>query len=153
MKPALRNGLLAAGGLGVLAVFLFGSREIAERQRVFDQINALREELYESRRTAESCQRTLAAREGAFRRLDRNVDSLRREVRAFEDLDERGVPQERYEEYLEVFDGYNESVGTWEAAAEALRAVEDECRSAIERHNQLRDSLERRLATEGIEEG
>ena len=153
MSGPRRAALLAAGGLGIVAVFFFGGREIAERQRTFDEILGIRERLYEARREAQSCQRTVAARARAFRRLDRAVDSLRDEVRAFEALDERGVPEPRYQEYLEAFDGYNDSVEAWEAQADALREAEDACRVSIERHNALRDSLQRRLDEEGITDG
>lgn len=150
MSRPLRVGLLAVGGAAILVVFFFGAREIAERRRTFDEITGLRERLYEARREAESCQRTVAARERAFRRLDAAVDSLRDEVRAFEALDERGVPEREYEAYLETFDGYNDSVDVWEAQAESLRAAEEACRDVIETHNALGDSLRARLAEEGI---
>lgn len=152
MSRPTRIGLFGAVAVAVVAVLYFGGKEITERQRTFDEITALRGRLYEARRASVTCGRELDAREQAFRRLDAAVDSLRDQVRAFESLDERGVPKPEYEAYIETFDGYNDSVEAWEARAESLRTAEEACRDVIEAHNALRDSLERRLAEEGIEE-
>jgi hypothetical protein len=81
------------------------------------------------------------------------IDSLRDEVRDFEALDERGVPEERYDEYLERFEAYNDSVISWEARAETLRANEAACRELVEAHNALSDSLRRRMEARGSSGG
>jgi chromosome segregation ATPase len=150
MRSRRHTALLSLAGIAVVAALVLSSREITSRRRTFDQINTLRERLYEARRRAESCQRSLGAQERAFRRLDETVDSLRAAVSAFEALDERGVPEARYQEYLETFDSYNDSVSAWEAQAEALRAAEEACRTSVAAHNALRDSLQTRLEAAGI---
>lgn len=150
MKPRLRHALATLGALVVVAGFVLSGREIVSRQRTFDEINGLRERLYDARSEAQACQRALAARQRDFRRLNETVDSLRTAVSGFEGLDDRGVPQEQYDAYLETFDHYNDSVDAWEGRADALQAAESACRAMVVRHNALRDSLERRLAEEGI---
>lgn len=150
MSPKLRTALLTVAVVAVAALFTVSVRSLLQRQRTRIEIEGLRARLFEARGDAQSCQRSLAARERAFRRLDADVDSLREAVRAFERMDARGVPEEQYEAYLEAFDGYNDSVGVWEAQAGALRAAEEACRGVVETHNALADSLRRRLEAEGI---
>lgn len=140
-------GLLAAVGLTFVWVAWSDARE---RQRTVEQVRSLQADVYAARTSADSCRNELAWAEGQFRRFDEHVDSLRTEVRAFEALDERGVPAERYEEYLELFDGYNDSVAAWERRADELRAAEEVCRALVEGHNTLSDSLRRRIEAEGL---
>jgi hypothetical protein len=69
------------------------------------------------------------------------VDSLRTAVRGFEDPARGGVPQSQYEEYMESFRAYNESVEIWGARADTLRAHDAACRALVDGHNLLTDSL------------
>ena len=78
-----------------------------------------------------------------FHEYDQEVDSLRGEVRELETLDRRGVPRERYDEYLETFERYNRSVPSWEARADSLRAHWAACRSLVQEHNLMTDSVQR----------
>ncbi|NIR37987.1 MAG: hypothetical protein GWO22_19000 [Actinobacteria bacterium] len=63
------------------------------------------------------------------------------------------VPSSRYEEYLGVFDEYNDSVEVWEGRERRLRSAEASCRATIERHNAISDTLRTVLAEAGIETG
>lgn len=141
----MRKLLLAGAGAVVLVVVVLGARALAEERRTIAEIQALRDGVYAARVSADSCRNELAYAETRFRRFDAVVDSLRQEVRGYEALDPRGVPEERYDEYMERFDGYNDSVAVWEARAEALRAADETCRSLVVRHNELADTLRGRL--------
>lgn len=94
----------------------------------------------------DACRNELAYQEMLFRRFDAVVDSLESDVRSYES--DGGVPQARYDEYLERFEGYNDSVAAWEGRAEELRGTEQRCRDLVLDHNALADSLRRRLAQE-----
>jgi len=133
-------------------VAVLGVRAYQEERRLLEEITGLRDEVYRARVSADSCRNELAYEETLFRRFDEVVDSLRGEVRSYEALDERGVPEERYDEYLEQFEGYNDSVEEWERRAEGLRSTEQTCRALVTDHNALADSLRGRL-TELVPEG
>jgi DNA mismatch repair ATPase MutS len=139
--------------LGVLGLGAFGISRLVERRATVREIRALRDGIYESRIAADSCRFSLAVEEGRLQRFSDLVDTLHAEVRDFEALDPRGVPEERYDAYLERFHAYNDSVAEWEARAERLRAHESECHAIIEVHNALSDSLRRRVAEELPERG
>jgi hypothetical protein len=143
-----RKPLAALGILVLAAVVVVGAVNLLDHRRTVKEIRALRDHVYRARVSADSCRNELAYQERTFRRFDVVVDSLRGEVRAFERLDERGVPEDRYDEYLERFDGYNDSVAAWRLKADSLRAAEATCRALIEGHNVLADSLRARLETE-----
>lgn len=140
----MKRSFLVVAVLALAAVVVAGAWNLVERRRVVREIRSLRDTLYAARLAADSCRWSLATQERRFRRFDAMVDSLREEVRDFEALDERGVPEERYEEYLGRFEAYNDSVLAWEARAETLRANEAACRELVEAHNTLSDSLRRR---------
>lgn len=143
----MNRKLLAALGVVILAgVVVVAARDLLERRRTVEEIRTLRDQVHAARVSADSCSNELAYQERLFRRFDVLVDSLRGNVRSFERLDARGVPEERYDEYLEQFEGYNDSVAAWRAKALDLRGTEAACRSFIERHNSLADSLRSRLA-------
>ena len=137
--------------LGSAATLVFGGRRILDQRRTSQEITRLRDELYPARVTAERCQRSIAAGEGALQAFDARLDSLRTEVESFEALDRRGVPIESYEEYLGRFDSYSDSVNVWEAQERQLRAADAACRGVIRQHNELSDSLQRVLEAAGIE--
>lgn len=133
--------IAAAGALLILVLALVGGRSFLERHGVASQLRRMREDLAGLRASAENCQVALSREEEAFQRVRAEVDSLRGEVRDYEALDDRGVPADRYDEYLEVFDRYNESVPVWQERADSLRAHSEACRGAARRHNALADSL------------
>lgn len=139
--PLPRAALLLAAAAVVLLALL-GGRRIVEHRGQVQELERLRSGLADLRADAEACQLAVRREEQSFARYRAEVDSLRREVREFEAMDERGVPAEAYEEYLEVFDDYNEAVPLWEERADTLRARELACRALVERHNALADSLQ-----------
>jgi hypothetical protein len=131
-------GLLA---LAVVASLAGSIWTLVDRNRTRQEIVDLRDRVARARISADSCTNTLAYDQMLFQRFDHVVDSLRGEVRALEELDPRGVPEERYDEYMERFQGYNDSVAAWERRADGLRASDAACRALIERHNGLSDSV------------
>lgn len=114
---------------------------ILERNRQIREMELLRQRLQQARFSVDSCRVALAQEEQEFRRFDARVDSLRTEMEGYEDPSLGGVPQAEYEEYLGVFDAYNEAIPVWEARADSLQAGEDVCRALVERHNALSDSI------------
>ena len=114
---------------------------ILERNRQIGEMELLRQRLQQARFSVDSCRVALAQKEQEFRRFDARVDSLRTEMEGYEDPSLGGVPQAEYEDYLEVFDAYNEAIPVWEARADSLQASEDVCRALVERHNALSDSI------------
>jgi len=146
----VKRAILILGALGVVVAVVLAARRIqAERERV-GQVRALQEQVYDARVTVDSCRNELAYQESLFRRFDTLVVQLRGEVDAYEALDERGVPEEEYDAYLEAFEGYNDSVDVWEARADSLRATQAVCRMLVEDHNALTDSFRARLESEGM---
>jgi len=142
---------LAAAAVGL--VFLLGSMRIVERQQMAGEINRLRDNLYRSRLASDRCRGSLQTSESSLRALGVTIDSLRNRVDSFEALGGGRVPAEIYDEYLGVFDGYNDSVGVWEGRERRLRSAEEACRTTIEEHNAVTDSLQSILAEAGIEAG
>lgn len=142
--------MIGAGIVAVVAFVLLGYA-FSERASEVEELRRFSEEVQEARVVADSCRRTLVQQESDFRRFDRFVDSLRSSVDAYEELDDRGVPRERYQEYLETFDGYNEAVARWDSVADSLRRSEASCRALIQSYNQLADSFRARLDSAGVE--
>lgn len=152
MRPVVRTGLASVAAVVVGLIFVLGVRRIVQRNRTADRINELREELYRSRVAADRCRSSLQTSEAALRGLGVTIDSLRVAVDDYETMEGR-VPADRYDEYLEVFDEYNDSVQVWEGRERRLRTAEASCRATIERHNEISDSLQTVLAEAGIETG
>lgn len=147
MKNAVLILLSAAGA----AIVVAGMLNIQDNMRTRREIEDLRSRIFLARLAADSCRGSLELAESRFRDFDSAVDTLRSQVRDMEALDPRGVPEERYDEYLQRFQAYNDSVGAWQARVEALQASEEACRTLVVRHNELSDSLRRRLVEEGTE--
>lgn len=131
--------LVSALALVVLAALATGP--VLERNRRAGEIRVLRIALDQARMSADSCKLTLGWEQEEFLRFDRTVDSLRREVAGLEDPDRGGVPEDVYGEYLEIFDHYNDSVEIWQSRADSLQASDARCRTLVEAHNALRDSI------------
>jgi hypothetical protein len=132
--------------LGLLALAVVGSLSasiwtLVDRSRTREEILNLRDRVARARISADSCTNVLAYDQMLFQRFDQVVDSLRGEVRVLEELDPRGIPEERYDEYMERFRGYNDSVAAWERRADRLRVSDAACRTLIETHNALSDSV------------
>ena len=132
-------------------VVVTGMLNIMDNMRTRREIEGLRGTIFTARLAADSCRGSLDLQEERFRSFGVRVDSLRAESRDFESLDPRGVPEERYAEYMERFNAYNDSVAAWDARVETLRANEEACRALVEEHNALSDSLRRRLVEEGTQ--
>jgi hypothetical protein len=128
---------------GIAAVFAWTT--FANQRRVVAEIEGLRARLFAARAAADSCRTALAVEQQDFLAFDAEVDSLRGEVRSYEDPDAGGVPQAQYDEYLERFEGYNDSVAAWQDRADQLRATEARCRELVDTHNAIGDSLRVRL--------
>lgn len=150
MSPLLRKVLPTLLSLSAAALLFLGIDRMLERKRVSEEITRIRGELFRARAAAERCQGSLANSEATLRRFDETIASMRARVDSFEALDVRGVPEEQYEDYLESFESYNDSVAAWEDRAQRLRTAEAACRSTIERHNALQDSLRSVLDEAGI---
>jgi len=140
--------ILVAIAVSVAAVE--GGFNLLARRRTVHELRALGDRVYAARVSADSCRNELAYADRVFQRYDTLVDSLRREVRGYEAMDSRGVPREKYDEYLTRFHAYNDSVTSWHRKADSLKARQALCRRMAEAHNLLVDSLRRRLAEEGI---
>jgi hypothetical protein len=149
----VRNVLLAILGLAVLGGLGYGVMNFVEYRRTVREVNDLRNRVYDARMAADSCRNVLDYREMLFHRFDTLVASLRDTVAIFEEMDERGVPEEEYDAYMRAFEGYNDSVAVWESRADSLKATEAICRSLVEKHNLLADSFRNRLMQEGVMEG
>jgi predicted nucleic acid-binding Zn-ribbon protein len=151
VSPVVRRVLLALAAIAAGSLVVTGAMRLVERQRTANEISRLRDDLYRARASSDRCRNALANSESALRQLSLTIDSLRSRVDSFEAIDGRGVPANRYDEYLELFDSYNDSVTVWEARERRLRESEASCRETIESHNALSDSLQRVLEEEGIE--
>jgi len=127
-----------------------GTRRVVESQRTTAQVNRMREDLYRARVASDRCRNSLVTSESALLTLTATLDSLRDRVDSLEALGNGQVPAVRYEEYLTVFDAYNDSVAAWETRSERLRTAEASCRSVIEGHNALSDSIQEVLRGAGI---
>ena len=154
MKTSTKIAIGIVLVLGSAAILFFGGRRIIDQRRTTQEIARLRDELYRARVTADRCQRSIAASEDALQAFDVRLDSLRTQVESLEALDRRDrrtVPVQRYDEYLERFESYNDSVTAWEAYERQLRAADASCRGVIHQHNEFSDSLQRVLEAAGIE--
>lgn len=118
------------------------------------QAEALRDGVREVRTALDSCLVERERLEQDFRRLEERAGALRSRIDELEELDPRGVPAERYDQYLESVDEYNETVPEWEGRADELQEMSDTCRALAERHNVRADSLRGFLVDAGLwEEG
>lgn len=137
--------------LSASVIVVVGGRRLVEEQRTTAEINRLREELYRARAASDRCRSSLVTSESSLLALTATIDSLRNRVDSFEALANGQVPANRYDEYLTIFDSYNDSVTAWETRSERLRTAEASCRSVIERHNSVSDSIQQLLRNAGIE--
>ena len=133
-----------------LAVLVVGIRRFVEQRRLNDEINRLRDDLYRARVSADRCRNSLAGSEAALQTLTTAIDSLRSRVDSFEALGGGNVPARVYDDYLGVFEAYNDSVASWEIRSERLLTAEESCRATIEEHNALSDSIQALLEEAGV---
>lgn len=140
MKGLLVPPLVVALGMALLLGGLWMARTFGD-PGPREALEALRDTLRVRRAQVDSCRMAVSREELEFQEYQRHVDSLRTEVRSFESLDPAGVPAERYDAYMEAFEGYNEAIPGWEARADSLEGDWRECRARVEEHNAVADSL------------
>lgn len=150
MNPIVKTGLLSLVALAVAGMVVLGAMRIVERQETADEINRLRDQLYRARVTADRCRGSLQNSEASLRGLSVSIDSLKNVVDGHQTEAGGGVPAGQYQEYLAVFDEYNDSVAVWEGRERRLRTTETSCRETIQEHNMLSDSLQGVLVEAGI---
>lgn len=150
MNKKLRTALPVLLSLSAAALLFLGIDRLLERQRITGEVNRLRGELFQARAAADRCRGALVNSEAGLRAFDQVIARLRAEVDSFEALDPRGVPEDHYDEYMESFESYNDSVAAWDARAGRLRTSEAACRATIERHNALSDTLRSVLVEAGL---
>lgn len=137
----MKKILLVTFALAVVGSLAFSIWTLVDRNRTRSELMDMRDRVARARISADSCTNVLAYDQMLLRRFREVLDSLRGEVRAMERIDPRGVPEARYDEYMERFNGYNDSVAAWQSRVDDLRASDATCRSLIEAHNTLSDSV------------
>lgn len=153
MKGAGRVAIAAALLISATILIIVGGRRLLESQRTTAEINRLRGDLYRARLASDRCRGALLTSESSLLTLTATIDSLRSRVDSFEALGGGRVPADRYDEYLLLFNSYNDSVAAWETRSERLRTAEASCRSVIEGHNAISDSIQRVLEAAGLGDG
>jgi hypothetical protein len=144
---------LVLGGAFILSAITLGAVTVArlsERRRVTDEVSRLRDDLYRARVSADRCQASLTNSQSSLSVLRVTIDSLKSRIDSFEALGDGHVPADKYAEYLQMFDAYNDSVGVWGVRSDRLRTAEASCRDVIARHNALSDSIQAVLDRAGI---
>jgi hypothetical protein len=145
MRGLWQIAATAAAVVGALALLVWAGRGILERRALYQEMERLRSDVLSLRAEVGLCQAELDTARLEFQAYNERVDSLRTEVREMEDLDVRGVPAPRYDDYLDAFDGYNRSIPGWQERADGLESRWEECRDLVQNHNVLADSLRRRV--------
>lgn len=140
-------GILLA--VSTLTVLIFGAQRFMEQQRLTEEVERLRDELYRARVASDRCRNSLVTSEASLQDLTTTIGELRSRVDSFETLGGGGVPSDLYEEYLGTFEAYNDSVAAWEIRSERLLTAEASCRAVIEEHNAVSDSIQSILSGVG----
>lgn len=147
------NGVRIALAIVALIVVVAGvdrgRKWLEHRSRIFE-IERLRSRVGDLRSSVESCRVALERERDSFNRYRTSVDSLREEVREYESLDDRGVPAESYDVYIQTFERYNESLPGWRTRADSLTAHDDVCRDLTMQHNEAAQSLRENLEEAGV---
>lgn len=146
----MSRAVVVAGLVAVLAGGGYVAWDLLGPPTPRERLTSLRDTLRARRAAADSCRRVLSYEEASFQDYDERIDSLRERVRGYEALDPEGVPADSYGIYLEAFDRYNDAVPGWEARAESLEAVWQECRALVREHNEMADSVRRLLVDLGL---
>lgn len=144
--------VIALAAIGFVAVATALDRA-AEARSPRAMAEAVREDVRTVRSSLDACLDRLDRLEAAFRTQERTTGSLRAQIDGLEAMDDRGVPAERYEEYLEAVEAFNESLPRWEERADSVRAHASRCRRLVTTHNTLADSLQRLVIDAGFWEG
>lgn len=138
----MKGTLILAAAAGLVVVVALAGGPILDRNRRIAEVETLRARLGSARMSADSCVLALSWEQEEFVRFHQVVDSLREAAESYEDPAQGGVPEEVYSEYLGAFELYNDSVEVWQARVDSLQAREDRCRTLVEGHNRLRDSIQ-----------
>jgi hypothetical protein len=121
----------------------------AERDSPRVRADAVREEVRLAQAEAERCMEHLAASNLRFQSQRRQTQAFQSRIDALEALDDRGVPADSYDVYLETVERFNASIEGWELRGEALVTTQQRCRALVEDRNVLADSLRRILVEMG----
>jgi hypothetical protein len=105
------------------------------------RMEGLRAQLAAMRTASTECVANLSREQADFRAYDLGVDSLRSAIDEDESGPSGGVPGDRYDAYLAVFDRYNRSVAEWQEQADSLELRGQECAELVQAHNLLADSV------------
>jgi hypothetical protein len=151
MRGWVKIGLGVALAVSTTVVLIVGVRRFIDQRRTTAQVTQLRDELYRARIASDRCRNGLAGSEASLQTLTATIDSLRSRVDSFEALGGGNVPAGLYDEYLGAFDSYNDSVAVWDIRSERLLIADASCRTVIEDHNMLTDSIQSVLAGAGID--
>jgi chaperonin cofactor prefoldin len=131
--------------VAVALIAAVGSLILLDRGERTDPIQEkaenLRSEIQELQGRVDECLARRGSLEARFQQAVDRTEALGDRVRELESLDPEGVPAERYAEYLEVFDEYNESIPEWERLGEALREEGERCQRLADAHNQRLERL------------
>lgn len=147
-----RIGWLAAV-LVVALSFVVGVRAVVERAAAGSaraEGEGLRDEVRAARSELHNCLDDRDRLEAEFRRQEARTLELRARIDSLESLDPRGVPGDRYEDYLRLLDVYHESLPRWEGLARELEDLSAVCTTLARDHNAKVDSLQRFLVEEGL---
>lgn len=147
-----RAKLVLAGAfiLSAIALLVLSAVRLVEHRRLTEEVGRLRDELYRARVSADRCRSSLVTSESALSTLRVTIDSLKTRIDSFEALGNGRVPADRYDEYLQVFETYNDSVAVWDVRSDRLRAAESACRDMIDHHNAVSDSIQSLLDEAGV---
>lgn len=119
----------------------------AERERRV--LQNLTEAVSTLRFSADSCSAALDAGQTRLIGYRQRLDSLHDAVREFEAADPHGVAAEQYDEYMNAFALYRDSVAAWDGRVAALQGRLRQCQSLAREHNAAVDSLRAARAVPG----
>ncbi len=122
-------------------------RAEADSPRV--RAEAVRAEVRAAQVEAEACLAALELARARFEAQTRETGALGDRIRRLEALDDRGVPADSYDVYLETVERFNASIERWELRGEAVTEEREECLTLVEERNLLADSLRQILIEMG----
>ena len=121
----------------------------AERDSPRARAEAVQNQVRLAQAEAERCLDDLETSSLRFDAQQRETRALEERIEVLQSLDDRGVPADSYEVYLEAVDRFNASIERWEMRGEVLESTQSECRSLVEERNLLADSLREILVEMG----
>jgi hypothetical protein len=130
----------------VLAIAALGIHRLSRSATERATLTALADSVRTLRSAADGCSAELRDAEAELAHYRARLDSMHSHVRSFETIGPDAVPAARYEEYLQEFDRYQDSTGTWQARVDTLQLLLAHCRELAEAHNEVVDTLRLRRA-------